>query len=101
MFALDANGNVFEATVEEWAACLEDVERRVVGHDKVDEGCVSTVFVGLNYRFFGDGPPLLWETLVRGGPLDGQGQRYDSFEAAAGGHGTWVAKVLTYRGTSS
>src|SRR5262245_36177649 len=33
---------------------------------------VSTVFLGLNHRFFGQGPPILWETLVFGTTLDGE-----------------------------
>ncbi len=37
-------------------------------------GKVSTVFLGLDHNF-GDGPPILWETLVFGGPMNGQQTR--------------------------
>ena len=38
--------------------------------------CVSTVFLGLDHAFQSDGPPVLWETLILGGVLDGSMWRY-------------------------
>jgi hypothetical protein len=55
---------------------------------------VSTVFLGLDHRFFGDGPPLVFETMVFGGPLNGEMERYGSWAAAEAGHKRWVAKVF-------
>ena len=46
---------------------------------------VSTVFLVLDHSH-GDGPPVLWETLVGGGPMDQDMSRYTSAEAAADGH---------------
>lgn len=49
--------------VLDWAAWFETAERRVmVTH--LDRLCVSTVFVGLDHRYFGKGPPLVFETMV-------------------------------------
>ena len=49
-------------------------------------GCrVSTIFLGLDHSF-GSGPPLLWETMIFGGPLDGDEWRYASRSEAAAGH---------------
>ena len=73
-----------------WAHWFETANRRVC-HD-MDEGQgadavrVSTVFLGLDHRFGGNGPPILWETMVFGGPLDGEGRRYISRDDAFKGH---------------
>lgn len=46
-----------------WAKWFETCERRIrltrVGHYHV-----STVFLGLDHRFYGDGPPILFETMI-------------------------------------
>lgn len=55
---------------------------------------VSTVCLGLDHRHFGDGPPLVFETLVFGGPLDGEMDRYGTWAAAEAGHARMVAKVF-------
>jgi hypothetical protein len=46
---------------------------------------VSTVFLVLDHSHGGPGP-VLWETLVGGGPMDQDMSRYTSIEAAADGH---------------
>jgi len=46
---------------EERAAALE---RRRVGLTDVGNVLVSTVFIGTDCGFVGDGPPILWETMV-------------------------------------
>jgi hypothetical protein len=53
---------------------------------------VSTIFLGLDHQH-GIGPPVLWETLIFGGPLDGEGRRYTSREAARAGHVETCARV--------
>jgi hypothetical protein len=47
---------------------------------------ISTVFIGLDFDHLGLGPPILWETLVFGGVLDGEMRRYTSRAAAVAGH---------------
>ena len=42
---------------------------RLVAKTDFGDVQVSTVFVGLD-RSFGDGPPLLFETMIFGGPFD-------------------------------
>lgn len=57
---------------------------------------VSTAFICFDQRRKGRGtlPPLLWETLVSGGPHDGQGDRYASRAEAQAGHLRWLDTVL-------
>lgn len=87
--------------VLEWGAWMERASRldlRRVAQD-LDEGDpgkeirVSTVFLGLDHNFFGRGKPILWETLVFGGVLDGEMDRYTSREAALAGHQAMCLRV--------
>lgn len=71
----DSGVPVPEPNVMKWAAWMEDFDRRRVARDKVGEVEVSTVFLGLDHRFLGEGPPLLWETMVFGGPRHHEHQR--------------------------
>lgn len=80
--------------VEEWARWMHETDRRVAldrlaGLD--GEVVVSTAFMGLNIH--GDTPPVLWETLVQGGPLGGRAIRYTSAAEAAAGHRAVVASL--------
>lgn len=53
---------------------------------------ISTVFLGLDHSF-GDGPPMLFETMIFGGSLDGEQERYSTWDEAEAGHKRWVEKV--------
>jgi hypothetical protein len=44
------------------------------------------VFLGFDYNFSGNGPPLLWETMIFGGRHDRTCQRYASCKDALAGH---------------
>lgn len=69
------------------------VAETIICHDDHGSMRVSTVFLGLDHRHFGDGPPVLWETLIFDGPLDGEMWRYTSEDAAKQGHEKAVAMV--------
>lgn len=56
-----------------------------VGHTTFDGGYVSTVFLGLDHNFT-QGEPVLWETMIFGGPHDGFQDRYTSRATAELGH---------------
>jgi hypothetical protein len=82
----------------EWGRWMETAERRVAqDKDEQDEHglkiCVSTIFLGVDHRHWGDGPPILWETMVFGGVLDGAQERYTSLEEALVGHQEMCARV--------
>lgn len=80
----------------EWAKWFEDADRRVA-LTIIDSGEeVSTVFIGLNHQW-GDGPPLLFGTLVFGGMLDGEMDRYSTWAGAEAGHKRMVEKVMKGR----
>lgn len=59
---------------------------------ELSAGRVSTVFLGLNHQF-GIGLPLVFETMVFGGPSDGDCHRYSTWEQAEKGHMAVVTKL--------
>lgn len=81
-------------TVEEWAAFNESKVNRVVEQTYLQGRriLVSTVFLGVNHRFFGDGPPLLFETMVFNGTIAEQ-RRYCTWDEAERGHWEIVQQV--------
>ncbi len=68
-----------------WAASFEDTKSRVVDQTKIGESEISTVFLGLNHRY-GEGEPLLFETMIFGGKEDGFQERYSTWDEAVKGH---------------
>ena len=70
----------------EWARRTEDRERLRVDLDELPHGiCVSTVFLAVDHNC-GDGPPILWETMIFGGEHDDYQQRYSTYDDAVVGH---------------
>jgi hypothetical protein len=58
-----------------------------IAWDKVDDRVtVSTIFTGLDMCVHGDGPPLVFETMVFGHVHDRQQWRYSTWEEAHMGH---------------
>lgn len=58
---------------------------------------VSTIFLRFGVPSFFDGPdvpPVLFETMVFGGPLDEERIRYRTLDEAEAGHAEMVARVL-------
>ena len=70
----------------EWTALFEDLDARQVAQTELDGARVSTVWLGLDHRFGGDGPPLIYETMIFGGPFDEQAWRWPNRDAALAGH---------------
>lgn len=63
----------------------------------IDEGLthVSTVFLGLDHRFYGQGPPILFETMIFGGwTFSDYQQRYSTWGQAESGHLAALKVVL-------
>ena len=86
-YILDANGQpVEEADLFKWAEWLESADERHVADEQLTNGVwVSTVFLGLDHSF-GAGPPLLYETMIFGGPHDQYQERYATRAEALAGH---------------
>jgi hypothetical protein len=83
-----------------WSIWFEQANRTVGYTDLGDIGAVSTTFLGLNHNW-GSGPPILWETMVFGGPEDLWQERYASKAEALQGHRDKVEHLLREYGTPS
>jgi hypothetical protein len=100
-YTLNAQGEpVVETSCLKWSIWMGTADRRVA-LTEFAWGCVSTLFLGLDYSFLfthegdplGD-RPVLWETKVFGGKLDQKMCRYKSREDALAGHREIVEKCL-------
>lgn len=83
-YVLRGREAVPEPDLETWAKAFE-TEERIVARDDVAGASVSTVFLGLDHNF-GSGPPLLFETMIFGGPHDQWQCRYSTLDEAECGH---------------
>jgi hypothetical protein len=89
-YALDEHGEPVKANGAE----VFGDPRRIIAQDEFGDSIrVSTVFLGLDHGF-GDGPPVLWETMIFGGNHDQEQWRYSSRGDAVTGHAAAIALVL-------
>jgi hypothetical protein len=90
-YILDDDGNCgAEPDLMRWAKWLETADRHLARDDIGFDVWVSTVFLGLDHSF-GGGPPVLWETMIFGGPHDQYQDRHTSRDDALAGHAAAVA----------
>ena len=75
----------------EWARWMEKAKRHVA-KTTIGKVWVSTVFLGLDHQW-GQGKPILFETMVFGGKLDQEQQRYCTWTEAVKGHKAMVKRV--------
>lgn len=74
-YKLDSNGSPVPCpNLFEWAEWLETSKDRQVKLDTFGEIKCSTVFLGIDHNW-GEGPPVLWETMIFGGPMNGEQHR--------------------------
>lgn len=108
-YLLDADGEPRAVEAEVWSSGFETADR-VVLQTAIDRRtctareaplerrrpgarAVSTVFLGMDHNFHGGGAPVLWETMIFGGLLDGWQRRHRSRLEALCGHAAAVATV--------
>lgn len=100
---LDEDGEPKQAdTLEEWAKWHAESERtnsrRIEETDMGPMGRVSTVFLAQDHSYMDGGPPLLFESMVFGGPFDQAIQeRYSTRREAELGHQLLVNKLVQHR----
>lgn len=99
-YVLSGHDAIVEPDLMKWAKWFETANRTVrkdtakitLDGEPVGNVDVSTVFLGLD-RSFGQGKPLLFETMVFGGPLDQECERCSSWEAAEKMHEKMCERV--------
>ncbi len=93
-YILDDQGNAVPApSLEAWGEFFEQRDKRRLARDEVGDIVISTVFLGLDHSW-GQGPPVLWETMIFGGKHDEYQERYTSRDDALAGHrhAVWMAE---------
>lgn len=93
------DGKVIEATdLLDWARWYENFENRIIKKTQVSVEPsveVSTIFLSIDHNWTGNPHlgPVLFETMVFGGPHDMHCRRYTTLVDALAGHETVVAMV--------
>ena len=72
-----------------WAKWF-DTANRHVAKNHVGDQFVSTVFLGIDYNW-GEGPPLLFETMILGGKNDQYQERCSTWDEAEKQHAAALA----------
>ena len=82
---LDVNKNVVEVPMEVFGPWFEKINNRIVEKADLADCEVSTVFLGIDHSF--KSTKKLWfETMIFGGPRDGEQYRYETYAEAIEGH---------------
>ena len=96
-FILDGHKPVPCSDPIEWANWFKNSHRHVASMS-VGDVFVSTVFLGIDHSF-GEGEPMLFETMIFGGLHDGYQRRCSTWEEAETMH-TKALDVVRGRGVS-
>lgn len=93
-YILENRKAVPEPDLMKWANWIASTDR-VIEKTQINPGVnVSTVFLGVDHQF-GEGPPLIFETMIFGGNRDQDQWRYSTYEQAASGHRAVVETLST------
>lgn len=86
-YYLDDNRKAVPCSFEEWLSrgTMDEESKRVAASGEKEKVWVSTVFLGLDHKF-GDGPPMLFETMIFGGEHDQYQERCSTWEEAEAMH---------------
>lgn len=77
--------------LREYARLWEDWSYRCIADEFIGDVRVATIWDGLDHELVGD--LYLFESMVFGGPLNGESDRYATLEEARAGHDALVARV--------
>jgi hypothetical protein len=86
---------VEESDHSAWLEWVEEYYPHVscLARTQTASATVLTRFLAVNLTLTEDRAPLLFETSVNGGWLDGQREKFSTPEAARAGHLAWVDRV--------
>lgn len=94
LYILDGHTPVPAPDIDVWMTSFAQTERRRVARTTVAPAIeVSTVFLGSDYNCSGEGPPLLFQTFVFGGPCAGAMARCHTWDEAEEMHQRMVDHV--------
>lgn len=90
----DKQGTPISAAM--WAKLWEDWSYRCVADERVGNVRVATIWEGIDHDLYGE--PHIFETMIFGGRLDQESQRYRTLKLARIGHQIMVARVRAAEG---
>lgn len=80
-------------TFMDWAKWMDGADRHV-GCTTENGVTVSTVFLGIDHNWGARSlGPVIFETMVFGGPLNEEQERYSTWDDAKAGHDRWLQRV--------
>lgn len=92
-YILQGRKPVLANSFAEWGRFFGKPANRRVEETQIGNVRISTVFLGIDHNFSGAGPPVLFETMVFGGPLGGEQRRYCTWTEAKRGHKRMIGRV--------
>jgi len=100
-YVLDDQNRPVKATFEQsvyWKA--ENFDRCIVEKTTYEEQEVSTVFLGMDYNWTGEGPPILFETMIFGGKYENWAIRCATWKEALLQHkrAVWMVRGVEAEG---
>jgi len=101
MYVLDGHVPRLATSLKEWSASFTETKRRVGLYVFKDPPiAISTIFLGIDHRFAGTGPPILFETMIFGNNLPEELQDYQrrccTWEEAEKQHLTALREIKNY-----
>jgi hypothetical protein len=91
-YILDGHTPVPTHDPMKWGRMMEDIDTRRVAQNTVGDVWVSTVFLGLDHNW-GDGPPLLFETMAFRDKQEIAMDRYSTWAEAEAGHTAMLVRL--------
>lgn len=91
VYRLDNHTPVKTNDLDAWVDWFQNADRRVA-RTTVGDAVICTDFLGLDHQY-GDGPPLLFETMVFGGEFDQDMTRCSTWDQAEQQHRDMVYKL--------
>ena len=91
-YILDGKEPIEISDIIAWATQFKTADRIVKQTPLGGDVMVSTIFLGIDHQF-GEGPPLLFETMVFSGKHDQEQWRYSTWDEAVAGHRATVNKL--------
>lgn len=95
-YILDGKTPIEEPDLLTWGAWFEGRDNRRVAATKWRDVWISTVFLGLDHSFTG-GTPILFETMIFGGPADQHQWRCATWAEAEAQHAHAVERAHAHK----
>ncbi len=91
-YILETREPVRTEDMVKWAELFEREENWYVAKDIIGGNQIITFFLGIDDSLTDD-PPILFRTMILGGPLDGETDCYYTWQEAEAGHERMIERV--------